>query len=136
MQTNYKQIMVPVDGSESSIQAFKKAVHMAKRNNAQLHLVTIIDKVDNPEEANQIERDREGFFNALETYAKREALAIDKHVEFGNAKKMIAEDLVKEWNIDVIVMGATGKGNIAKMVVGSVTNYVVKHAKCDVLIAK
>lgn len=136
MKTKFDNIMVPVDGSESSIQAFKKAVHIAKRNGAKLFLVTIIDKVDNPEEADKIERDREGFFAALGDYAKREGQAIDKNLKYGDAKKMIAEDLVKEWNIDLIVMGATGKGNIAKMVVGSITNYVLKHAKCDVFIAK
>lgn len=136
MKPKYEHIMVPVDGSESSIQAFKKAVHIAKRNDAVLHLVTVVDKADKPNEAEQIDRNREEFFSALETYAKRENQLIEKHVKFGSAKKLIAEELVKNWNIDLIIMGATGKGNIAKMVIGSITNYVTKHARCDVLIAK
>lgn len=136
MKPKYEHIMVPVDGSESSIQAFKKAVHIAKRNDAKLHLVTVVDKADKPNEAEQIDQDREGFFVALETYARREDQPLEKHVKFGNAKKLISDELIKEWNIDLIIMGATGKGNIAKMVVGSITNYVTKHAHCDVLIAK
>ncbi|MGP6139420.1 universal stress protein [Jeotgalibaca sp. A127] len=136
MVRNYKNIMVPVDGSEPSIQAFKKAVHIAKRNGANLYLVTVVDKVDNPEEAEQIERDREGFFAALEAYAKHENQHVERKVKFGNAKKLIAEELVKDWNIDLIIMGATGKGNIAKMVLGSITKHVTKHARCDVLIAR
>lgn len=51
MKPKYEHIMVPVDGSESSIQAFKKAVHIAKRNDAVLHLVTVVDKADKPNEA-------------------------------------------------------------------------------------
>lgn len=136
MKQTYENIMVPVDGSESSIQAFKKAVHIAKRNNAKLHLVTVVDKANDAKEAEQIERDREGFFKALETYAKREDQHLEKIVKFGNAKKLIAEELVKDWDIDLIVMGATGKGNIAKVVLGSITSYVTKHARCDVLIAR
>lgn len=136
MKPKYEHIMVPVDGSESSIQAFKKAVHIAKRNDATLHLVTVVDKADKPNEAEQIDQDRDGFFVALETYARREDQPLEKHVRFGSAKKLIADELIKEWNIDLIIMGATGKGNIAKMVVGSITNYVTKHAHCDVLIAK
>jgi nucleotide-binding universal stress UspA family protein len=54
----------------------------------------------------------------------------------GNPKEMIAKTLVEEWNCDLIVMGATGKGTIAKLVVGSVTNHVIKHAPCDVLIVR
>lgn len=136
MKPKYERIMVPVDGSESSIQAFKKAVHIAKRNEAQLFLVTIIDKTNNPKEAEQLEQDREGLFSRLEEYAKREYLSIEKHVKSGNAKKLIAEELIKDWNIDLVIMGATGKGNIAKILVGSITNHVIKHARCDVLIAR
>jgi nucleotide-binding universal stress UspA family protein len=54
----------------------------------------------------------------------------------GSPKEMIAKTLVEEWDCDLIVMGATGKGTIAKLVVGSVTNHVIKHAPCDVLIVR
>ena len=42
----YKNILIPVDGSEASIKAFKQAVHIAERNNAALYLVAILDKKD------------------------------------------------------------------------------------------
>lgn len=136
MNQEYKRILVPVDGSQQSINAFKKAVQIAKRNNAELRLVTVVDKADNALEAEAIERDLDGFFKALEAYAKKENLTITKDVKFGSARKLIAEELVKDWNIDLIVMGATGKGRIAKLIVGTVTNHVVRHARCDVLIAR
>ena len=136
MNQEYKRILVPVDGSQQSINAFKKAVQIAKRNNAELRLVTVVDKADNALEAEAIERDLDGFFKALEAHAKKENLTITKDVKFGSARKLIAEELVKDWNIDLIVMGATGKGRIAKLIVGTVTNHVVRHARCDVLIAR
>lgn len=136
MNQEYKRILVPVDGSQQSINAFKKAVQIAKRNHAELRLVTVVDKADNALEAEAIERDLDGFFKALEAHAKKENLTITKDVKFGSARKLIAEELVKDWNIDLIVMGATGKGRIAKLIVGTVTNHVVRHARCDVLIAR
>ncbi|QII81300.1 universal stress protein [Jeotgalibaca arthritidis] len=136
MSHDYKHILIPVDGSQQSINAFKKAVQIAKRNDAILHLVTVVDKRNDPEEAASIERDKESLFKSLEAHASKENLTIEKDIKFGNAKKLIAEDLVKDWSIDLIIMGATGKGRIAKLVVGSITNHVTRHARCDVLIVK
>ena len=136
MSHDYKHILIPVDGSQQSINAFKKAVQIAKRNDAILHLVTVVDKRNDPEEAASIERDKEGLFKSLEAHASKENLTIEKDIKFGNAKELIAEDLVKDWSIDLIIMGATGKGRIAKLVVGSITNHVTRHARCDVLIVK
>ncbi|AZP03425.1 universal stress protein [Jeotgalibaca ciconiae] len=136
MSKDYKNILIPVDGSQQSINAFKKAVQIAKRNEAVLHLVTIVDKTNDPDEAASIERDREGLFKSLEAHADKENLSIKKDIKFGSAKKLIAEELVKDWNIDLIVIGATGKGRIAKLVVGSITNHVTRYARCDVLIVK
>lgn len=136
MDREYSRIMVPVDGSQQSINAFKKAVQIAKRNQAELRLVTIVDTTSDAGEAEIIEREKDGLFTALEEHAEREQLTIKKDVKFGNAKKLIAEELVKDWQIDLIIMGATGKGRIAKLFVGTVTSYVVRHARCDVLIAR
>ncbi len=136
MDREYSRIMVPVDGSQQSINAFKKAVQIAKRNQAELRLVTIVDTTSDAGEAEIIEREKDGLFTALEKHAEREQLTIKKDVKFGNAKKLIAEELVKDWQIDLIIMGATGKGRIAKLFVGTVTSYVVRHARCDVLIAR
>lgn len=133
---NYNQIMVPVDGSLPSIDAFKKAVHIVKRNQAQLHLVTVIEKTRDTEEADYQKRNKAELLTALENYAQKENVSITKDIRIGNPKEVIADELVKEWDIDLIVMGATGKGRVAKMVLGSVTNHVTRYTTCDVLIVK
>lgn len=43
MLAEYKNILVPVDGSGQSEDSFKKAVAIAKRNNAALHLIYVKD---------------------------------------------------------------------------------------------
>lgn len=136
MLGKYDRIMVPVDGSLPSIEAFKKAVHISKRNQAEIYLVTILDKTRDKEEAAYQQRSKEELHNALENYADKENVSISKNIRTGNPKELIAEVLLKEWNVDLIVIGATGKGRIAKMVLGSVTNHVTRYATCDVLIVK
>ena len=132
----YKNILIPVDGSEASIKAFKQAVHIAERNDAALYLVAILDKKDNAEEAAQLQKDKDSLFDEFDRYARANGVAVHKEMRTGSPKEMIAKTLVEEWNCDLIVMGATGKGTIAKLVVGSVTNHVIKHAPCDVLIVR
>ncbi|CZQ80082.1 universal stress protein a [Trichococcus palustris] len=134
--SEYKSILVPVDGSETSISAFKQGVHIAERNKADLYLVAILDKMDNAEEAAQLQKDKDSLFDELDRYARAHGVAVHKDMRTGDPKELISKDLLEEWNIDLIVMGATGKGAIAKLVVGSVTNHVIRNAPCDLLIVR
>lgn len=44
--------------------------------------------------------------------------------------------LAKEWQIDVIVMARQGHSGLAELFLGSVSNYVLHHAPCSVLVAQ
>ncbi|MDK8197897.1 universal stress protein, partial [Enterococcus faecalis] len=39
-------------------------------------------------------------------------------------------------DIDLIVVGSTGKGSIRRALLGSVSSYIVRHAHCDVLVVR
>ena len=54
----YKNILIPVDGSEASIKAFKQAVHIAERNDAALYLIAILDKKIMPKKPHNCRRIR------------------------------------------------------------------------------
>jgi nucleotide-binding universal stress UspA family protein len=38
--------------------------------------------------------------------------------------------------VDMIIMGATGKGSMERLLIGSTTTYVVNHADCNVLVVR
>lgn len=80
--------------------------------------------------------ERNAFLNALESYANGQGVFLHKELVYGEPRTQIAETLVDRWDINLIIMGATGKGRIAKMLLGSVTSYVVRHAKCDVMVSR
>lgn len=44
--------------------------------------------------------------------------------------------LAKEWQIDAIVMARQGHSGLAELFLGSVSNYVLHHAPCSVLVAQ
>lgn len=128
----YQNVLLPVDGSQQSIDAFKKGIMQAKAWGSRVYLVQVLsgDRVGfNIEE-------RESFLTALEKYARGKGVSLHKEIIFGDPRMQIANDLVKKWDIDLIIMGATGKGRIAKMLIGSVSNYVLSNATCDIIISR
>lgn len=132
MEAIYRNILLPVDGSQQSIDAFKSGIQQAKVWGSNLYLVQVI--ADDSDEATI--KNRNSFLDSLENYAKREGISLHKMLAYGDPRTQIAEELVDRWKIDLIIMGATGKGRIAKMLVGSVTSYVIRHATCDILVSR
>ena len=129
----YKNILLPVDGSQQSIDAFKRGVLLAKQWDSNVYLVRVVKGDDNQEITPE---QRESLLNSLEEYARNERVSLNKELIYGDPRTQIAEVLVSRWSIDLIILGATGKGRVAKMLIGSITDYVVRNAQCDVLISR
>lgn len=141
---NYQNILVPVDGSYESEMAFKKAISIAKINDAKILLVHALDirafqnitSFDNSIEEEMTANSKK----ILEKYvdnAHREGIKkIEYLIEFGSPKTIIARDIPKKENIDLITIGATGLNAVERLLIGSLTEYVTKTAKCDVLVVR
>ena len=56
-------------------------------------------------------------------------------MEVGNPKQIIVK-YAADNAVDLLVIGATGKGAITQSLVGSTTAYVVNHAPCNVLVVR
>lgn len=132
MDKVYKNILLPVDGSQQSIDAFKTGLQQANVWDSNVYLVQVLSE----DRADQNNSERQAFLDALEDYARKQGVSLHKELVFGDPRTQIATDLVDRWDIDLIVIGATGKGRIAKLLVGSVTSYVVRNAKCDIIISR
>ncbi|KRM60272.1 hypothetical protein FC35_GL001521 [Limosilactobacillus coleohominis DSM 14060] len=49
---------------------------------------------------------------------------------------VISRDFIRDHHNDLIVMGGTGTSRIERLLLGSTTGYVVRMAKCDVIVAR
>lgn len=142
MKERYDNILVAIDGSPQAHQAMMEAVEAARRNNARLYLAQIVNDsgllVNSATSVSQIlSEEKKAAYEALE----KEAAAIDYYnkqiiAAVGNPKRVIAFDLPKTYKIDLIYMGATGKGTLERILVGSTTTYVVNNALCNVMVVK
>lgn len=145
----YHKILLPTDGSKYAEKAAKHAIWIAGHSNAELIALNVVDTsslVGLPAEdltirVSEILKD-EGQ-KSLDNISKL-IEELEKNEEFKTGVKLIKESkegppadvilkTVKEENIDLIVMGTSGKHGLDRFLLGSVTEKVVRSAKVPVL---
>lgn len=150
MENKYQRVLVAIDGSSGSEAALKKAVKVARREQAHLDILQVLDlnslSYDNTglsldgKKVYQVEQVNENYLQDLKQQLIAEkqlpAAEIGVHLRFGNPKSVIVNDFQPEYQNDLIIVGATGKNFIERLIVGSVASYVIRAAKCDVLLAR
>lgn len=144
MSITYKHILVAVDGSKEAEWAFKNSVAIAKRNDATLNLANVIDtRSFAAVEAydRSIADKAQAFAEELLAGYKKEAEAagvtkVNVIVDYGSPKSVIAKDLANKVEADLIICGATGLSTVERFLIGSVSEYIVRAAKCDVLVVR
>ena len=57
-------------------------------------------------------------------------------VEMGNPKTLLATDIPEEQKVDLIMVGATGLNAFERLLVGSSSEYILRHAKVDLLVVR
>ena len=137
----YKKILVPTDGSEFAKKAQKHALFLAKVSGAEIIAVSVTENNfvnglpldDEVYQLNQIlkERSEENLkeFDEL----NKDDLKITHVIREGSPAKVIL-DVVNDEDIDLIVMGSSGKSGFDRFIMGSVADKVVNSAKCAVLV--
>lgn len=140
----YQHILVALDGSDQSEKAFHEAVRIAKEEQATLYLVTIINDAEfttSPfsfEELYDLEKHKseEMLTGKAKQASEIGVKTVKKIVELGSPKRYLANTISENYAIDLIVLGATGRGAIQRTLIGSITDYVVNHALCNVLVVR
>ena len=142
--TAIKRMLVPTDFSQASDLAFAYAVDMAAREGSTLHLLHVLD------EANFATAYPDGFYVELpgvrtqltdEANARLEKMvarctaanvAATTELAVGRAARVIVQTATTR-GTDLIVIGTHGRSGFAHLMLGSVTERVVRMAPCAVL---
>lgn len=146
VNVNYKNILVPVDGSKEAEAALGKAIQVTIRNgeDANLHILHVIDTraFQNVTDfkTTMVEQVAETAKKTLDAYLQQAKDAgvqnVDYTIEYGSPKDIIAHQAPEKLNADLIMIGATGLNAIERLLIGSVTEYVTRTANVDTLIVR
>ena len=142
----FHHILVPTDGSDSSIEAGKLAVEMAACNGARLTMIYVVDddvvselannsESDTDEVRSDLERSGRRHLNYLSRFAKEAGLTADQTIRYGKPYDQIT-DAARELEVDLIVIGKVGSRGLRRILIGSVTERVIEHAPCSVFVVK
>jgi nucleotide-binding universal stress UspA family protein len=141
---NFKKILVPIDGSAQAEQALKQAIYIAEFCQAEIGLLYVVDL---NQQISAFEQVSTGGYVPSEIKEKGcQILADAMHdvpreinaksiVEVGAPSKVIV-DVCEQREYNLIIMGSRGLGAIKRIVMGSVSQYVLLHASCPVLIVR
>jgi nucleotide-binding universal stress UspA family protein len=145
------RILVAMDHSEPSVRAAELAASIAEGRHAELVLFTAIEYHDSPNsELARIARARypdqpvaliveQAVREELSLLGERMTAATNTPVacvvESGNPAETIVSVAERD-RIDLIAMGHTGYGGLARLVLGSVAKWVIDNATCPVLVVR
>jgi nucleotide-binding universal stress UspA family protein len=140
-QLTIKNIVAPVDLSAASMQALEYAIALAKRFQADLHLVYVHEDGHEFSTASmsQLLYDIAQMRTRVESAAQsgRPSLirAGNCHVLIGRAYEKVC-DFARDSAADLIVLATRGQTGLARIVLGSTAERIVQFAPCPVLVTR
>lgn len=143
----YKKILVPVDGSELSYDAFEQAVSLASLVDGTVTVLHVIEHLYS--DYTVLEgQDMISASTLIESETREQVKAfLKEYVEKGKEEGVIVETLINEGPVaheiidlskkfDLIIIGTHGRRMIASLLMGSVAEKVSRHAFCPVMLVR
>ena len=133
----FSRVVVGVDGSESSIEAVRKADQLAQAFGARLDVVCVWSyPVSNygmvpPEWYPDRDAARTVHDVADEVFGEKRPEWVHTSIQEGSPARVLIHE---SDTADLIVTGSRGHGGFAGLLLGSVSSEIAAHARCPVLI--
>ena len=137
----FNTILHPTDFSEHAAYALKFAQSLAKDHGAKVILLSVAQTiVAYGSELGPVVMETDAYFEACrkqleEVAATVTAVEFESRLEKGSPGPEILR-VAEELNVDLIVMGTHGRSGLRRLLVGSVTEEIIRNAKCPVVTVK
>src|SRR5918994_539404 len=140
-------VLLATDGSKDAELATTTAVDLANGTSSELHIVLVkepayayVDPSGSPFFDTELEHELEQqarmrLDTEVEKIRSAGGAVAEAHLRRGAAAAEIV-DLAEEIGAGLIVMGSRGQGGIRRALMGSVSDSVVRHAHCPVLVVR
>jgi nucleotide-binding universal stress UspA family protein len=147
----YQRILTPLDFSPGSDIVFNQALEIAQQNQSSLMLFHCIPLESylphgsfwgegwanlSTMLSEQLEKEKEQTIKRLSDYgqkAENKGVKVEWDWKVGDAGNWIRK-IAETWEADLIVIGCRGLSGLSGFLLGSVSNYVIHHVTCSVLL--
>jgi len=140
----FRTILVAVDGSDTARAAFRQAIEEAKVWQADLKTIYVIETglftsipLDNTLEAlyNLLEREGQEMIEECDSIASDEGVRHSGFIRQGHAGSEILA-FADEHNADLIIVGSHGKSDVDRLLLGSVSEHVIRHSPITTMVVR
>ncbi|MBI4687535.1 MAG: universal stress protein [Nitrospirae bacterium] len=136
----WQKILVATDGSKYSKAATDEAIDFAKSYGGDLSVLSVVDVppefyAEAPQMVEDMVKKAKGYAGDIKRHAEASGVKAEAFVREAEAYEAITQ-LSKEQGINTIVMGSHGRTGLRRLLMGSVTEKVIGHAPCPVLVVK
>jgi nucleotide-binding universal stress UspA family protein len=138
------KVLLTVDGSREAAAAAKAAVEISGASGSELHVLSVLrSPYPGPgmwdvsgERLERAKRDLRAFAERPAGREKAKGSRVEEvHLAFGNPDKEIVA-LGERLDVGLVVVGSRGLGGARRALLGSVSDSVVRHAHCSVLVVR
>jgi nucleotide-binding universal stress UspA family protein len=140
--SHLETILLATDGSTASEGASEEAIDLAVQVEARLLIVSVLGAASRPSEA---ATDPGGPADSRDTLTTKAQVLVQRAKASGaNATFLVWEGepgeaivaAAESEKADLIVVGSHGRSGVSRFLIGSVSDYVVRHAHCPVMVVR
>ncbi len=140
----FRKVLVAIDGSSQSRLALSTAIDVAKVWKAEIHAAYVIEiglfsslPVDNTWEVMYSLLDKEGkeILDSAVAAGTEAGVPLTTHLRQGHAGQELL-NLAGEIGADLIVLGSLGKSGIERLLIGSVSSFVVTNSPVTTMVVR
>lgn len=141
MENKIKKILVPMDGSKTSFRALDTAIEVARACHATIlgvHSIPFLPSEFMPAVVPyKIYQKKEAgkFLEDAKNRAAKHGILFSYAIVYGSPVEQVLA-IAKKKKASLIVIGARGKGRVAELFLGSVSNAVLHKSSIPVLLVK
>ncbi len=138
------KILMGIDDSKSSGDVLRAVVTQFRTDHTEVRVLHVLQPIAPappqmaagyaPELEDQKEQARE-LVERIANELRSAGFKVETAIEVGDIRERVI-DFAAEWRADLIVVGSHGQRGIQRFLLGSVAEFVARHAKCSVEIVR
>ncbi len=140
----FANILVALDGSPAGQKALDRAVELARAGDAKLHAAYVVETglfsslpTDNTVEImyNVLQKEGDAVLDKAKTDAAAHGVTLTTHLKFGHAGSEVTS-LADKIKADLIIVGSHGKSQTDRLLIGSVSTFIVTHSRVSTMVVR